>query len=653
MTRHVLHIVSGIPPDSSGTGRLLTHILSQKAAAAAEWDIRFYHPLRSKGSRRQMIRERRYIAAIYDLLRVAMSWFVLRIKLRLLIPTADSAILIFHPQTLGFERALQLLKRWRGRAFLFGLDNSFFCIRSYNYVPGEEQSCLRCLGGRFEDARELRCTPFPVPDPAANNFVRVLFDLLRKEEVIVLAQNQRNADLYRRHVGDKVQVHVVGLWTADWTTMFESPASNAGNHGFDVVYHGYFVPAKGADWMLEVARRLSDVRFLFPTPLPLRISGAPGNITFKPMTWESGLDKETARARIVCVPSLWSATIEGALIKSIMFGRAAARVDVPSAYGDELPDGLILNLDPDPEVAAQQLGKALESDWTPDPVICEAWIRQFRKENIDLLGNMLRVIKRHIKRKLNAALSSGNNSSVPAPIADHGLKLQKLGTSYGGWTIPVEHIDKDWICYCIGAGEDISFDCELIESFGCNVFVFDPTPRAIEHIAELRRRVESGTDMPINNNPEACYTLPREMLNKLHFYPYGVWSENTIQKFYTPKNSAHVSHSILNLQHTKDYFEADCRTLPTLMEEFGHDRIDLLKLDVEGAEYEILKSLLQNDIVPRVLCVEFDEGNLPLDSGASQRIRGMVEQLQAAGFTFVNKDGWNMIFVHENELVEG
>ena len=41
------------------------------------------------------------------------------------------------------------------------------------------------------------------------------------------------------------------------------------------------------------------------------------------------------------------------------------------------------------------------------------------------------------------------------------------------------------------------------------------------------------------------------------------------------------------------------------MAELQHDRIDLLKLDVEGAEYEVLKPLFRGDLKVRVLCVDF------------------------------------------------
>lgn len=57
-------------------------------------------------------------------------------------------------------------------------------------------------------------------------------------------------------------------------------------------------------------------------------------------------------------------------------------------------------------------------------------------------------------------------------------KLEKIGSSYGGWIVPIQLIKPDWIFYSAGVGEDITFALGIIERFSCHVFAFDPTPRA-------------------------------------------------------------------------------------------------------------------------------------------------------------------------------
>jgi FkbM family methyltransferase len=49
------------------------------------------------------------------------------------------------------------------------------------------------------------------------------------------------------------------------------------------------------------------------------------------------------------------------------------------------------------------------------------------------------------------------------------------------------------------------------------------------------------------------------------------------------------------------------------MEQLGHDRIDLLKIDIEGAEYKVIESILADKLDIRVICVEYDECFNPID----------------------------------------
>lgn len=42
------------------------------------------------------------------------------------------------------------------------------------------------------------------------------------------------------------------------------------------------------------------------------------------------------------------------------------------------------------------------------------------------------------------------------------------------------------------------------------------------------------------------------------------------------------------------------------MQTYNHYKIDLLKLDIEGAEIVVLRDMIKNKIFPKYLCVEFD-----------------------------------------------
>jgi hypothetical protein len=223
----------------------------------------------------------------------------------------------------------------------------------------------------------------------------------------------------------------------------------------------------------------------------------------------------------------------------------------------------------------------------------------------------------------------------------------KIGSIYGGWYVPIGIMDSSSVCYTVGAGEDISFDIGLVKKFNCHVFVCDPTPRAVKHYELLRESIIRGADTSVWSDKPTFYNCDEAVFSHLHYLPYGVWNESKRMRFYAPKDPAHVSHSLVNLQCTKDYFEADCRAIKDLMSELNHSHIHLLKLDVEGAEYKILHSLLSDGIFPSILCIEFDEGHTPRDREYIQRIIDSISGLKQAGYLLTHVASWNVTFVHQ------
>lgn len=112
-----------------------------------------------------------------------------------------------------------------------------------------------------------------------------------------------------------------------------------------------------------------------------------------------------------------------------------------------------------------------------------------------------------------------------------------------------------------------------------------------------------------------------------------------------PENPAHVSCSIVNLQQTKDYFIAQCRRVETICENLSHNKPALIKLDVEGAEYQIIQDLIASNYLPRLLMVEFDEIHTPLDSDAFNRIDNTIDLLEKHGMQCIYMDGANLTFI--------
>ena len=230
---------------------------------------------------------------------------------------------------------------------------------------------------------------------------------------------------------------------------------------------------------------------------------------------------------------------------------------------------------------------------------------------------------------------------------DTHVPLERLGSEYGGWAFPKGKISSDAICYFAGAGTDISFDLEMAKKYHPNIYIFDPTPGAIAHFDETKKGIQAGKTMYSQGKK---YQYPLDVnFNKIHFLNYGVWNKDETLKFYVPSNKEFISHSVKNLNKTSDYFNAKVKSLSTIMAELGHDHIDLLKIDIEGAEYEVLDDIATNQISVGAICVEFDENFMKnIDSGYLKRIIKTVNQLRSVGYKLAKVEKpFDMTFVKD------
>ncbi|MEN8228004.1 MAG: FkbM family methyltransferase [Bacteroidota bacterium] len=235
----------------------------------------------------------------------------------------------------------------------------------------------------------------------------------------------------------------------------------------------------------------------------------------------------------------------------------------------------------------------------------------------------------------------------PIINVDKVVPLLSLGTQYGGWKVPEGFLNEQSVCYFAGAGIDISFDVEVATLFKTNVHIIDPTPVAKNHFETLVEKTRKGEKLEIDRKRDLHYKLDPDTLNLLHYLDVGLWSEDTTIKFYEPgNNKTMVSHSIVNLHRTDSYFEAEVVKVSTLMKRLGHTHIDYLKIDIEGAEYEVISSVIKDRLDIGVLGIEFDEVHHPLDRKSIERIEQTIKKIKDVGYLVVDVDShYNVTFL--------
>ena len=222
----------------------------------------------------------------------------------------------------------------------------------------------------------------------------------------------------------------------------------------------------------------------------------------------------------------------------------------------------------------------------------------------------------------------------------------RYGTEYGGWNLPKNiSLSSDSIIYSVGVGEDISFDLLIQDSFNCNIILIDPTLRAIRHYEEIENFYNSGIPSftgDIQKDYIETISNSSANLSKITYVKKGLWTHRDRLKFYKPLNEKYVSHTLIENMYSNNYEIVEVDSLKNIMEEMGHSRIDVLKLDIEGSEIVVLRKMLEDKIFPRYICVEFDLKLKMVDH--SNETGSIIKELLNNNYTMIDNNNWNCLF---------
>ncbi len=163
------------------------------------------------------------------------------------------------------------------------------------------------------------------------------------------------------------------------------------------------------------------------------------------------------------------------------------------------------------------------------------------------------------------------------------------------------------VCFSFGIGYDDSFERELIEKYGVEVFAFDPSPEVV--------RAMEGQVLPTG----------------YHYFPYALSDVDEKKTFYRPSSGQDYSEYFAswtsNIQITMQ-----CHRLKTLMDMMGMKRIDILKMDIEGSEFMALPDILNSHVLFDQLCIETHARIFP---NSVEKMAWLKRQLNEAGYELV------------------
>jgi len=201
------------------------------------------------------------------------------------------------------------------------------------------------------------------------------------------------------------------------------------------------------------------------------------------------------------------------------------------------------------------------------------------------------------------------------------------GNVYGGFFVNPALLSQQSVVYSFGIGEDISFDRMMIEQHHCQLFAFDPTPKSIQWV----------------NNQQ----LPEGF----HFQEYGLASETGMAEFNLPANDQYVSGSLVSHQKvdaTKKV-SVPMKSFVDIVNELNHNKIDVLKMDIEGSEFDVIETILNSDVIIDQFLIEFHERFF---EDGRQRLKRALKLMKQHGYKVfgVSETYEEVSFIHQRCL---
>ena len=171
------------------------------------------------------------------------------------------------------------------------------------------------------------------------------------------------------------------------------------------------------------------------------------------------------------------------------------------------------------------------------------------------------------------------------------------------------------IIYSFGIGSDISFDKSVKNLFNVPIYMYDPTP----NVAKFMKNFEKDKQLIFKN--EGLYIKEKKL------------------KLYKSSNKKKLNASIYPIHEDKRNFSlVQFRTLESFMKLNNHDRIDILKMDIEGAAVDVLDHMIhETKIRPKQIITEIEIVSINEPLSYLTKITKLMKSIKTNGYEIYNQ----------------
>lgn len=201
-----------------------------------------------------------------------------------------------------------------------------------------------------------------------------------------------------------------------------------------------------------------------------------------------------------------------------------------------------------------------------------------------------------------------------------GPYLQLIGSVFP-WMVMPRLIPTGGTVISGGVGQGIDFEKELAARFNCTIHLFDPTPTGKKTMG-----------------------LPANIVPGIFYYEVGLAGHPGSFEFAYPRDANEGSFGVVGAD-SRPRIRLECDSVINFMKSKGIGHCDLLKLDIEGFEYEVIDELLAAKVVIPQICIEYHHflPGIPLWRSFKQ-----IRKLLRANYRIAYKHKCEYLFVHKS-----